>query len=223
MHRVASAGNASNAARTSKEKRLTYVLNDADDTKHCAGINCVAVLKSSGPDRCDYLFTGSRDSTLKRWSLADDGATSSATFESHVDWVNDAVLTGGKTLVSCSSDATVKVWNSLSDGTCARTFRQHSDFVTCLAAAEKKSNLVASGGLGGEVFIWDIEATLAPLSKLNDVVEDYSSTTANGMGSSMTHTSVWPTSSNSNISKPATQCQGYVPLLQKAIKSQFMH
>lgn len=33
MHRVASAGNTSNSSRPRKEKRLTYVLNDADDTK----------------------------------------------------------------------------------------------------------------------------------------------------------------------------------------------
>lgn len=33
MHRVASAGNTSNSVRPRKEKRLTYVLNDADDKK----------------------------------------------------------------------------------------------------------------------------------------------------------------------------------------------
>ena len=55
--------------------------------QHCAGLNCLAVLKSSAIDGCDYLFTGSRDGTLKRWALAEDGATCSATFESHVDWV----------------------------------------------------------------------------------------------------------------------------------------
>lgn len=33
MHRVGSSGNTSNSIRTRKEKRLTYVLNDADDTK----------------------------------------------------------------------------------------------------------------------------------------------------------------------------------------------
>lgn len=56
-------------------------------SQHCAGINCLAVLKSPVADGCDYLFTGSRDSTLKRWSLAEDGATCSQTYESHVDWV----------------------------------------------------------------------------------------------------------------------------------------
>lgn len=33
MHRVGSAGNTSGSTRARKEKRLTYVLNDADDTK----------------------------------------------------------------------------------------------------------------------------------------------------------------------------------------------
>ncbi|XP_073045370.1 uncharacterized protein [Primulina eburnea] len=102
MHGVGSAGNASSSVRTRKEKRLSYVLNDADDTKHCAGINCLAVSKSAIADGCDDLFTGSRDGTLKRWALAGDGATCSATFESHVDWVNDAVLTGGDTLVTAT-------------------------------------------------------------------------------------------------------------------------
>lgn len=54
--------------------------------QHCAGINCLAVLKAS-VSGCDYLFTGSRDGTLKRWALAEDAATCPATFESHVDWV----------------------------------------------------------------------------------------------------------------------------------------
>ncbi|ONK61521.1 uncharacterized protein A4U43_C08F30790 [Asparagus officinalis] len=35
-----------------------------------------------------------------------------------------------------------------------------------------KSNIVASGGLGGEVFIWDIEAALLPVTKSVDAAED---------------------------------------------------
>lgn len=31
----------------------------------------------------------------------------------------------------------LQTWNCLSDGVCTRTFRQHSDYVTCLAGAEK--------------------------------------------------------------------------------------
>ncbi|KAI8555856.1 hypothetical protein RHMOL_Rhmol05G0206700 [Rhododendron molle] len=218
MHRVGSAGNTSNSVRPRKEKRLTYVLNDADDAKHCAGINCLAVLKSSVADGCDYLFTGSRDSTLKRWSLAEDGAACSSTFESHVDWVNDVVIAGGNTLVSCSSDTTLKAWNCFSDGTCTRTLRQHSDYVTSLAAAPKNSNVVASGGLGGEVFIWDLEAALAPTSKTSDATEDECSNGISGLGNSLPITSVRTIGSSNSISLHATQSHGYVPVAAKGHK-----
>ncbi|KAK3005843.1 hypothetical protein RJ639_015776 [Escallonia herrerae] len=218
MHRVGSAGNTSNSVRARKEKRLTYVLNDSDDTKHCAGINCLALLKSSVPDGGDHLFTGSRDGRLKRWALAEDGATCSATFESHVDWVNDAVLAGGNTLVSCSSDTTVKAWNCLSDGSCIKTLRQHSDYVTCLAAAEKNANIVSSGGLGGEVFIWDLEAALAPISKSSDAMEDDCSNGISGSGNSLPITSLRTIGSSNSISLHTTQSQGYLPVTAKGHK-----
>ncbi|XXG54226.1 hypothetical protein AAC387_Pa03g2167 [Persea americana] len=218
MHRVGSAGNTSNSTRPRKEKRLTYVLNDADDMKHCAGINCLAILNPPIPDGCDYLFSGSRDGTLKRWALTDDAATCSTTFESHVDWVNDAVI-AGDTLVSCSSDTTLKIWNCFSDGVCTRTLRQHSDYVTCLAAAEKNSNVVVSGGLGGEVFIWDLEAALVPLTKSNDAMEDESS---NGIISSRNSglpiTSLRSSGSSSSISLHPTQTHQYSPIAAKGHK-----
>ncbi|KAI4350029.1 hypothetical protein L6164_010557 [Bauhinia variegata] len=217
MHRVGSAGNTNNSTRPRKEKRLTYVLNDSHDTKHCAGINCLAVLKSSVSDCSDYLFTGSRDGTLKRWALAEDAPTCSATFESHVDWVNDAVLVGDNTLVSCSSDTTLKTWNALSDGTCTRTLRQHTDYVTCLAAAEKNSNIVASGGLGGEVFMWDLEAALAPVSKCSDAMDDDCSNGINGPGNPLPVTSLRTISSSNSISMHTTQGT-YTPIAAKGHK-----
>ncbi|MBA0875273.1 hypothetical protein Goshw_029023, partial [Gossypium schwendimanii] len=186
--------------------------------RHSAGINCLAVLKSSVSDECNYLFTGSRDGTLKRWALAEDAATCSATFESHVDWVNDTVIAGENTLVSCSSDTTLKIWNCLSDGTCTRTLRQHSDYVTCLAAAERNANVVASGGLGGEVFVWDIEAAVTPLSKSSDVMEDDCSNGINGSANSLPVSSLRPISSNNSITAHTTQCPGYVPIAAKGHK-----
>ncbi|KAI9099092.1 hypothetical protein K1719_024859 [Acacia pycnantha] len=225
MHRVGSSGNTNNSIRPRKEKRLTYVLNDCDDTKHFAGINCLTFLKSSVSDGSDYLFTGSRDGTLKRWALAEDAATCSATFESHVDWVNDSVLVGDNKLVSCSSDTTLKIWNPLSDGTCTGTLRQHSDYVTCLAAAEKNSNIVASGGLGGEVFIWDLEAALASVSQCNDILDEGCSNGIHGPGNSLPMTSLRNISSaNNNIissnttSMHTAQSHGYIPVTAKGHK-----
>ncbi|KAF7817856.1 WD repeat-containing protein 48 [Senna tora] len=221
MHRVGSAGNANNSTRPRKEKRLTYVLNDSDDTKHCAGINCLAVLTSSVSDgfESDYLFTGSRDGTLKRWALAEDAATCSATFESHVDWVNDAVIVGNSTLVSCSSDTTLKAWDALSDGACTRTLNQHSDYVTCLAAAEKNViNIVASGGLGGEVFIWDLEASVTPVSKNHEAMDDDCSNGFHGSANTLPTTGLRTISSSNSISTHTTQCQGYIPIAAKGHK-----
>ncbi|XP_039029165.1 WD repeat-containing protein 48-like isoform X2 [Hibiscus syriacus] len=218
MHRVGSVGNNTNSNRLRKEKRLTYVLNDSADTKHCAGINCLALLKSSTYDGFDYLFTGSRDGTLKRWALGENTATCSATFESHVDWVNDTVIAGDSTLVSCSSDTTLKTWNCLSYGTSTRTFRQHSDYVTCLANAEKNANVVASGGLGGEVFVWDIEAAITPVSKSSDVVENDCSNGINGSKNSLQMSSLRTIGSSNGIGTHTTQCHGYVPIAAKGHK-----
>ncbi|XP_066356247.1 uncharacterized protein [Miscanthus floridulus] len=210
MHRVGSAGNTAGSTRPRKEKRFTYVLNDADDKKHCAGINCLAYLNGSTFSTSDYLFSGSRDGTLKRWELNNGDASFSATFESHVDWVNDAIIVGEK-LVSCSSDTTIKVWNCFSDGACTRTLRQHSDYVICLAAAEKNSNIVASGGLGGEVFVWDLDAALAPVAKSVDAKEDE---VPNG-NSGPALSTLCSVNSSSNIASSNGQSHGYNPIAAK--------
>ncbi|KAI4298093.1 hypothetical protein MLD38_040475 [Melastoma candidum] len=216
MHRVGSAGNTAGSTRPRKEKRLTYVLKYADDSKHCAGINCLAL--SSTSEAQDYLFTGSRDGTLKRWALEENTASCSATFESHVDWVNDAVIVGKNTLVSCSSDTTLKAWSCLSDGMCIRTLRQHSDYVTCLAAAENNSNIVASGGLGGEVFIWDLEAAVTPASKSGDTMEEDCSNGVTGSGNSLPVAGLHSTSSSNSISTHPSQSSGYTPVAPKGHK-----
>lgn len=77
--------------------------------------------------------------------------------------------------------------------------------------------MIASAGLGGEVFIWDIEAALAPVSKSNDATGDDCSTSTNGVGS-LSNTSIRPINSSSNISVHATQSQGYAPIAAKGHK-----
>lgn len=107
-----------------------------------------------------------------RFPLLDYGPDYQMSFafdELPMQQVNDAVLTGQDTLVSCSSDTTIKVcgavssvkavltagtdcstvsiihaaawqtWRAFSNGECTRTFRQHTDYVTCLAAARHVS------------------------------------------------------------------------------------
>ncbi|KAL0424601.1 UNVERIFIED_CONTAM: WD repeat-containing protein 48 [Sesamum radiatum] len=69
-----------------------------------------------------------------------------------------------------------------------------------------------------KVFIWDLEAALAPVSKSNDANVDDCSTSTNGLGSSLQNTSLRPISSSNNISGHANQCQGYVPIAAKGHK-----
>lgn len=81
-----------------------------------------------------------------------------------------------------------------------------------------QSNIVASGGLGGEVFIWDLEAALAPLSKSNDAAEDECSNSVNSLESSLPCNGLQPIKLSINSSQNATQSQGYVPIAAKGHK-----
>jgi WD repeat-containing protein 48 len=134
-----------------------------------------------------HLWTASRDSTIKRWSLGDSSPRLEAEYLGHVDWVNSIVLTGnGTILASCSSDGTLRLWPAYG-GTCTDSSLSgldssvssvsssclvgHRDYVMSLAASGQPS-LLASGGLQGELFLWDIAAqtsTSSPLLKAQGI------------------------------------------------------
>ena len=88
---------------------------------------------------------------------------SASTFRSqvqaHTHWVNDIVLTqNNSTLVSCSSDVTVKAWRpEAQDGHTAKTVGAHSDYVKCLSSPGPNASWVASGGLDHKIFLWDLD------------------------------------------------------------------
>ena len=102
-----------------------------------------------------------------------------ATYDGHVDWVNDIALLRGL-LVSASSDCTLRVWTpgaaaaaTAADGSSGggaggrsggstpalhaaqACLPGHRDSITCLAAAEG-AGLLASAGLRGDVLLWDV-------------------------------------------------------------------
>ncbi|MCO5554974.1 hypothetical protein L7F22_008514 [Adiantum nelumboides] len=219
MHRVGSANNVANSTRPRKEHRLTYVLCDSQEPKHCSGINCLTVKSPPNSDGGSsvFVFSGSRDGSVKRWESRDEATICTGTFESHIDWVNDVVLSG-KTLVSCSSDTTIKTWGAFSDeGRCIKTFRQHSDYVISLAAA-KHSNLIASAGLGGEVFVWDLDAANVPLSKAT-VEENGCETNGSSVLSAQLTAGDRSNMTSYNAAVPnAGVPQGYTPITAKGHK-----
>lgn len=74
--------------------------------------------------------------------------------------------------------------------------------------------MVASGGLGGEMFIWDIEAALAPVAKCNGTMDGDNLNGANASGNSLPVT----TNLRNNISTDTTQTQEYTPIALKGFK-----
>lgn len=77
-----------------------------------------------------------------------------------------------------------------------------------------QSNIVASGGLGGEVFIWDLDAALAPVAKSVDAKEDE---VPNG-NSGPALTTLCNVNSSSNIASSNGQAHGYNPITAKGHK-----
>ena len=70
-------------------------------------------------------------------------------------------------VLSASSDTTVKVWDS-GRSFCMSTLRTHKDYVKALAYASHRE-LVASGGLDRQIFLWDVN-TLTALTATNNTV-----------------------------------------------------
>eukprot|EP00241_Pyramimonas_parkeae_P003675 CAMPEP_0114236432 /NCGR_PEP_ID=MMETSP0058-20121206/6839_1 /TAXON_ID=36894 /ORGANISM="Pyramimonas parkeae, CCMP726" /LENGTH=671 /DNA_ID=CAMNT_0001348377 /DNA_START=226 /DNA_END=2238 /DNA_ORIENTATION=+ len=140
--------------RSKRERKIVYVSRSNPENQHGAGINRLAL-----DEDCAHLFTASRDSTIKRWSLREPQPTFSFGFEGHADWVNDLALVND-TLLSCSSDTTIKAWRA-GTGECVRTWSLHTDYVQALAAAPA-ANKFASAGLSSELFVWDLERATGP-------------------------------------------------------------
>lgn len=119
---------------------------------------------------------------IKRWAQHGSGMQLETNYEGHIDWVNDLALLGD-TLVSCSSDQTLKVWQAMGTGQCAATLKSHSDYVTCMATSSS-AGLLASGGLRGEVMLWDM-AILQQVLGSQQQHSHFAPTKADGMSESV--------------------------------------
>ncbi|KAE9411423.1 WD40 repeat-like protein [Gymnopus androsaceus JB14] len=74
----------------------------------------------------------------------------------HTDWINDIVLCNyNQTVVSGSSDGTLKTWNPHSQTSDPSVIGAHSDYVRCLSYC-REQNWVASGSLDRSIKLWDL-------------------------------------------------------------------
>nr|XP_054749635.1 WD repeat-containing protein 48-like [Lytechinus pictus] len=146
-----------------RKVQVSYVIRDEVEKKHRSGVNALQF-----DPVLNRLYSAGRDSIVRIWNLADEKEQYVQSMEHHTDWVNDVVLCcGGRTLISASSDTTVKVWNA-HKGFCMSTLRTHKDYVKALAYAKDKE-WVASAGLDKQIFLWDVN-TLTALTATNNTV-----------------------------------------------------
>ncbi|CAB1349755.1 unnamed protein product [Coregonus sp. 'balchen'] len=145
--------------------QVSYVIRDEVEKYNRNGVNALQL-----DPALNRLFTAGRDSIIRIWSVNQHKQDPYiASMEHHTDWVNDIVLCcNGKTLISASSDTTVKVWNA-HKGFCMSTLRTHKDYVKALAYAKDKE-LVASAGLDRQIFLWDWDFPASSLSGNKDSI-----------------------------------------------------
>nr|CAB3267709.1 WD repeat-containing protein 48 [Phallusia mammillata] len=154
-------------AASRKKIQVSYVIRDVVEKYNRSGVNALQVDPTN-----NRLYTGGRDSIIRVWNTESKNQQEAdpyvASMEHHTDWVNDIVLCcNGRTLISASSDTTVKVWNAHRKF-CMSTLRTHKDYVRSLAYARDKEH-VASAGLDRQIFIWDVN-TLTSLTTTHNTV-----------------------------------------------------
>lgn len=79
----------------------------------------------------EFIATGSRDKTIKLW---DGRGTLIKTLVGHDNWVRALVWhPGGKYLLSCGDDKTIRCWDLAQEGKCVKTVEDaHGHFVSCM-------------------------------------------------------------------------------------------
>lgn len=149
-------------ARPKVKLRVSYNLqNSGQHQRHCFGINSLALNADEG-----HLYSAGRDSTIRCWDINKMPVPEHLScFEHHTDWINDIFLcNNNKAMVSCSSDASIKIWDTQT-AQCSRTLNRHGDYVKALSYAPQ-AEMFASAGLDTNIFIWDLQQCTAPVVTL---------------------------------------------------------
>lgn len=151
-------------------KSLTYIIRDTQHTT--SHVLPIQSLCTSTNGSC--LYTAGRDGVV---SVYDSDYTRTAHIQLHSDWVNEVIPFADTSVVSCSSDLSVKWWNYGRDE--HQLIGNHSDYVKCVTGLAQ-AGLVLSGGLDRQVKLWDVERSVNLSSFSN---EQFHSEKAEGKGS----------------------------------------
>jgi platelet-activating factor acetylhydrolase IB subunit alpha len=104
----------------------------------------------------DYLASGSRDRTVRLWTVA-NGGSCLMTFRAHENWVRGVLVhPSGNYIISCGDDRSIRVYD-IKSHRCMRTIEDaHSHFVTSLSM-HPTLPIMISGGVDHTVKCWQLD------------------------------------------------------------------
>lgn len=104
----------------------------------------------------DYLASGSRDRTVRLWSIGGGDSSCLMTFRSHENWVRCVLIhPSGNHILSCGDDRTIRVYD-IKSNRCLRTIEDaHPHFVSSMGMHHSLPILV-SGGVDHTVKCWQL-------------------------------------------------------------------
>jgi WD40 repeat protein len=113
-----------------------------------------------------WLVSGSHDTTLRVYESG-HGFRFLYTLEGHSGHVTRVVLLSGiygqHLALSCSDDASLRLWN-VEHGHCVAIFKSHTSRVTCLLVLGHPTTVFCSGSADASICFWDLTSATAAQS-----------------------------------------------------------
>ncbi|EMC98227.1 hypothetical protein BAUCODRAFT_86687 [Baudoinia panamericana UAMH 10762] len=113
-------------------------------------LSAIAGLKKPPPptSAAEYLATGGRDKLIKIFSV---NGLCIKTLTGHDNWIRALVWhPGGKYLLSCADDKTIRCWDLAQEGKCVRVLEAADHFVSCLRWAPSVYKDAAATATNGQ-------------------------------------------------------------------------